>query len=261
MNFLVVIHLIFLILPISSQANMSEFLLREKKAEAQKQVWNVLTLEWPPYTCTDCPGQGAAAEALRQVLAQKGITVNFVFRSWTEAIKESSQLQYVGFFPAYVGEEPEGYQLSSSLFQSPLGFVKSKDKKISWKNLEDLKGLSIGGAKDYKYPQEFFAKAKSGFFKLELVVSDDTNLRKVASGDLDLAILDMVNAQFLLKNSPGFLQSKLELDPKPYKKMDLYFAFNKRHTALAPVLNQLLLEASLQQRVDSAVTKMGLSTK
>lgn len=256
--FALILSAIFLLFQV--QANVSEFSAKdEKKIEAQNEVWNILTLEWPPYTCSNCPGQGIAAVALRQKLLKKDIHVQFTFTSWATAIQKSQEKNFVGFYPAYQGEEPAGYKLSKSLFRSPLGFVNGKGKKHPWKQASDLKGLRIGGAKAYKYPQEFFDLSAAGVFKLELVVSDDTNLRKVAAGDLDLALFDLVNARYLLNSSKGFLNSRIEIDPRVYAQMDLYLAFNKHSLDLSAVLDKALAGKDLQAKISAELQKVGLS--
>lgn len=74
------------------------FLLNSADA---KEIWKIATLEWPPFTCSQCPDQGAGSYALKQVLASQGVAVEFHFFPWSRALKMAKSNEFVGYYPGW----------------------------------------------------------------------------------------------------------------------------------------------------------------
>ncbi|MFP5520107.1 MAG: substrate-binding periplasmic protein [Bdellovibrionia bacterium] len=223
---------------------------------ANKKTYKVATLEWPPFVCTECPGQGIAASALKKALASQNIDIVFEFMSWSQAIRISNNPEFLGYFPAWDTEFEKGFIQSQPLFESPLGFVERKDNPIQWQTLKDLKGLRIGGAKDYRYPTKFLDLAGEGFFKFEIVVSDDTNLRKLAQKKLDAVIIDKNNAAYLIKKSSSKIRRQLAINPKVLETKNLYIMLNKKHEDIIPKINLGITTTNTKEIVQKNIPNM-----
>lgn len=219
--------------------------------QARAEKWVVATLEWPPYTCTRCPKSGAGAKALRDALRTQGVEVEFVFSTWTKDIEDARRGKAVGFFPSWLETvASHGLERSVALFESPLGFVESRVKPLKWKKLEDLKGKTIGVAQDYGYTVEFNRLVRDGVIKTETVISDDTNIRKVAAGKIDGAIMDVNNALFFLNTGLSDLAGKVRVSPRDIKVKALYVAWGKGHKDKDLILRRALKEVNTQKIVD-----------
>lgn len=211
----------------------------------------VTTLEWPPFTCEKCPEQGAGAKVLRDVMKAEGVEVEFVFLPWSRAIAEGKTEKYIGYYPAWPEDVQEGFMASVSLFKSPLGFIEPKDKPLKWdQGLKDLKGKTIGSVQDYGNTKEFNDLIKEGVIKTEIVTSDDVNVKKVAGGRLDGAIIDINNAKWFLTTDFKAEAAKVNINPKIIDNKDLHLAFNGINKAKADKLKAAFAKVNSQKIVD-----------
>ena len=224
-------------------------------ASAHAEKWVIVTNEWPPFTCSRCPENGAAVKALRELLKTQGIELEVIFTSWTQALKMGGDKDKVGFFPIWSESVKEGYMASDTLFKSPLGFVEPRGKPLVWNRLSDLKGKTIGIAKDYGYTEEFSKLIKEGVIKSEVVDSDDTNLRKVALGKIDGAILDLNNAKYFLAGSLKILSHEVAISSKIIESKTLHIGFNPHSHAKNEVIKAGLKKVQFQKIVDNYLAK------
>jgi len=164
--------------------------------------------------CSRCPENGAGAKVLRTALKAIDVEVEFVFLTWSRAVKEGAHQKYVGYYPAWPEDVFAGFKASDVAFKSPLGFIEPKGRPLRWEKLSDLKGKVIGTAQDYGNTVEFNNLVKSGVIKTEVVISDDTNIRKVAAGKLDGAVIDIANAKYYLGTSLKDIAHKVRVSPK-----------------------------------------------
>jgi polar amino acid transport system substrate-binding protein len=222
----------------------------------QAEKWVLTTLEWPPYTCSQCPGKGAAAKALAEALKKQNIELEFVFLPWTEAIKAGADKTNVGYFPAWLEDVKPGFVTSVALFESPLGFLEPKARPLRWNKLSDLKGKTIGVTKDYGNTVEFNRLVAEGVIKTEVVESDDTNMRKVALGKLDGTLIDLNNARYFLDNSLKSISGEISINPKILEKKELYVALNSHDTKKhADVIMAAMKKGNLQKSIDAYMVK------
>lgn len=222
---------------------------------AHAETWKIITLDWPPYTAQNMPGDGVAAQALKAAMKTVGVDVEFVFMPWTRGAYEVRKEEYVGIFPTWTDQIFENAKLSPPLFQSPIGFVHQRDNHHPWKALSDLRGLRIGTVQDYHYPEELTALGRSGVLKLSPVTSDEQNLFKVAYKRLDLTVVDLVNAKFLIESRYPDLKPLVAIDPKVYKNADLFIALKPDSKLSERILKikKALRKVSQQKFIDKAL--------
>lgn len=224
-------------------------------SRAFAERWVVTTLEWPPFTCSRCPDNGAAAKALKESLKAVGVSVEFVFYPWTQAMKKGERPDVVGFFPVWLENIRPGLTPSEPLFRSPVGLIQQRDKPLVWTKLSDLKGKKIGITEGYGNTFEFNRLVREKVLTVEAVKSDDTNVRKVALGQLDGALMDLNNARYLIQVGQPQLAGRVSVNSRIIEEKDLYFVFNIHNKAKAEKLKAGLKKVNYQRQVDDYLLK------
>lgn len=218
---------------------------------AAAERWVVATVEWPPYTCSKCYRNGAAAEALRQVLEKKGISVEFVFYPWIQTQKNGGKRSFVGYFPAWRDEILPGFSGAGPLFSSPLVFMEKKSKPLVWKTLDDLNGKTFVVTEGYGSTEEIAQKIRRGEFKTVSVLNEESTLVKLAESNVDGVLMDLNVGRYYLKNIFPNYQGKISINPKIIANKELFFAFNKYSKNKEMQLNEALKAMNFERIVDN----------
>lgn len=224
---------------------------------SKAESWKIATLEWPPYVCSKCYKNGAAANALREALKTKGITVEFVFYPWVKARKIASHRSFVGYFPAWKEGVLPGFMASEPLFNSPLNVMERTDHPLQWKELKDLKGKTFAVTEGYGNTSEFNSLVKDGTLKTVTVLSEESTIRRLISGGADAVLIDMFVGMYYLNKVFSLERSKLSLNPRIVENKGLYLAFNEGSLPKAEVLNNILAKQSLQNSVKEYLDQKG----
>jgi polar amino acid transport system substrate-binding protein len=195
-------------------------------------VIRLASLEWPPHAGAQLEGEGTSIERVRQALAHEGLRLEVEFRPWTRAVAEAGRGDngIVGFLPEYASDASRaGWWLSSPIGESPLGFVERRDRPVNWRQLEDLAGFRIGVVRGYINESHFDALAAKGVLTTEAAADDLTNLRKVAAGRLDLAVIDAAVLAHLVAQHPDLRDAALplQLNPRLLERKTLHVAFRR----------------------------------
>lgn len=189
------------------------------------------TLEWPPYVSTAQPEQGGSAAVVRAAFHAVGIEVRFKFVPWPRAVQLGTfSKEYVGYFPAYFGEERSRTALiSRPIGSSPLGLVHLYSNSQPWSSLDDLGHYKIGVVEGYVNTAEFDRRATEGLLQADAAPSDESNLLKLINRRIDFAVIDRHVFYFLLHNKPALVsyQSQLTFDSKLLEDKPLYVYFRR----------------------------------
>ncbi len=197
-----------------------------------QEVWKITTLEWPPFSCSNCPEGGAGVKVLRDILKEQGYTVKFEFLPWTRAIETAKQNDYIGYYPAWPNDVIEGFVKSEVVFRSPIGFLENTKKPLgNWNKLSDLKGKTIGIVQDYGYTDEFLALVKSKAITGDVVTSPDTNIKKLIGNRIQGTIIDRNVATYYISTDFKKHASSLRMQDKNIANMDLVLAVQKSKLA------------------------------
>ena len=191
------------------------------------ETWKIASLDWQPFSGKDLPEGGAGIAVLRAALKAEGIDLEVEFYPWSRALEKGAQSDFVGIYPSWPEEVPEGFFGSAMFFQSPVGFVEPKGKPLVWSSLNDLSGKKIGIVQDYGNTVEFMKLVDSGVIDAKVVVDDLTNIRKVAGGRIDAAFIDLNNLEYFLKNDAKKLAGKVQVNEKIIDSKDLLLSINK----------------------------------
>ena len=191
------------------------------------QTWKIASLDWQPFSGKDLPEGGAGIAVLRAALKAEGIDLEVEFYPWSRALEKGAQADFVGIYPSWPEEVPDGFDGSAMFFQSPVGFVEPKGKPLVWSSLNDLAGKKIGIVQDYGNTAEFMELVDSGVIDAKPVVDDLTNIRKVAGGRIDGAFIDLNNLEYFLMNDAKSLAGKVQVNGKVIDSKDLLLSINQ----------------------------------
>ncbi|MCB6183250.1 transporter substrate-binding domain-containing protein [Leeia sp. TBRC 13508] len=193
-------------------------------------VW-VAGTEWPPYMGAALPSQGAAAAVVTEAFRSVGVEVKYDFLPWQRTVKDGSQnRKYIGYMPAYYSAErsKNGY-LSDQIALSHIGFAKTTHRIIQWKDEQELANYRVGLVKGYVNTPAFDRRLNAGDPNLDLAVSDENNLVKLAAGRIDMALIDRYVFAYYQQFSkePGVNTTKLEFQGQIVEEKPVYLIFQK----------------------------------
>jgi len=196
------------------------------------QTVHLTSLSWPPYSDKKLPKQGASIAVAKAAFKAMGYELVVDFFPWSRAVKSAKDKdsKYAGYFPEYYAKEIEQeFIFSDEMGSGPLGFVQKKSEPISWTNLDNLSQYNIGTVQDYVNTEEFDQRAADGKIKVKPVISDLHNIRKIAAGRIDLAVIDKNVLSYLLKTEPKLskIKGELEFNSKLLANKKLYVCFRK----------------------------------
>lgn len=231
---------------------LASMLLSGSRAFAER--WVVMTLEWPPFTCSRCPENGAAAKALKDTLNQVGVSAEFVFYPWTQTQKKAEHPDVIGYFPSW-RDVLGGFTRSEVLFKSPIGFIQPRSKPLVWSKLTDLKGRKIGITEGYSNNLEFNRLVKEKVLTVETVKTDEVSVRRVALGQLEGALMDISNARYLISKSQSEFPGKVSVNQRILEDKELFLAFNDHNKVKAAKLKSALGKVNYQRMVDDYLVK------
>ncbi|HYD98639.1 MAG TPA: transporter substrate-binding domain-containing protein [Alphaproteobacteria bacterium] len=198
---------------------------------AEDKIVRLTSLEWPPYASAKMPEGGASVAVARAAFAAVGYSLEVQFLPWNRAV-ETAQTEsgVAGYFPEYTSPEvAAAWSLSAPLGTSPLGFAEATERPASWATLDDIAKLKVGVVKGYVNTAEIDARIAAGTLPVDGAPDDLTNLRKLAAGRLDLAVIDANVMRHLLRNEAalGEARDKLRMNAKPLEDKTLHICFRK----------------------------------
>lgn len=215
-------------------------------AAAQDKSVKFTSLDWPPFSGGTLPDQGVFIGVVRDALAKQGYKVEVTFLPWKRAVETATNdASYAGLLPIYPDDLTPGFFGSTVVMDSPLGFAERAEKPLVWSTLDDLKGRRLGVVMGYSNTPEFDAAVADKRLKTDEAGDDLTNLRKLAAGRVDAAVVDLYVLDHLLDSSPEL---------KPYKAA---LRFSAKPLADKPILIGLR-DAPIGREIDAAL-KEGLA--
>ncbi|MBA6355089.1 MULTISPECIES: ABC transporter substrate-binding protein [unclassified Colwellia] len=191
---------------------------------------HLTSLTWPPYSGKALNEQGASVAVAKAAFKAMGHELKVDFFPWSRAVKLASEpdSKYAGYFPEYYYESNE-FSFSNPMGKGPLGLIENKKKPIAWTAVKDLTQYKIGVVQDYVNTAEVDALITSGEIKAQTATSDETNIRKVAGGRIDAAVIDTNVFSYLLANSKDLekAQEQVQMNAKLLTEKELFVAFKK----------------------------------
>ncbi|MBU2513515.1 ABC transporter substrate-binding protein [bacterium] len=238
------------------------FLLIPVVGFSQGKVIQMASLDWPPYTGESLPDAGANVVVAKAAFAAMGYELDVKFYPWARTIALAKTPKYVGYFPEYYAKEIESeFIFSDPIGDSPLGFVERTDTPIAWNTVDDLKLVgSIGTVRGYVNTEEFDQMAASGEIKVDEVVDDTTNLRKLLGKRIKMAVIDKSVMLYILKFDTDFTgkQSQLQFNSRLLENKKLYLCFQRTDNGkrIVGIFNEGLKKIDQDQITKDYFSKM-----
>jgi polar amino acid transport system substrate-binding protein len=189
--------------------------------QGSAQTLNLASDIWPPFTNSD-KEKSIALEIVHQALAQSGVASKTSILKFKDVLKGLKSNSYDGSAAFWKTEKREEIMLFSEPYlQNQLVLVANKNTNV---NNPNLKGKKLGLIAGYAYGSEL-TNDKS----IELVFSksNQQNLEKLLSGEIDYFLVDNLLIQYMLKYQVNNVNKYLEISKQPYSKKSLHFAINK----------------------------------
>lgn len=186
------------------------------------------SLAWPPYSDKSLDQQGASVAVAKAAFKAEGHELVVDFFPWSRAVNSASQAgsKYVGYFPEYMHDTSD-FVFSDPTGTGPLGLVQNNAKPVSFSAVSDLAGKRIGVVQDYVNTKELDDMIASGTIKGDAVPSDVLNIKKVAAGRIDAAVIDANVLNYLLNtdNSLAGVKDKIAMNANLLENKTLHIAF------------------------------------
>jgi len=190
------------------------------------------SLEWPPYVGAGLYQDGLVGQRLHQALDWLGLQARIDYYPWRRAQRlVLTDSPYVGYLPEYASPRlAEHFYCSAPLLQAPLGLAQRRnDAPIDWQRLIQLQPYRIGVVAGYVNTDEFDTLANAGLLYTDSANSDRNNLRKLAAGRIDLAVVDPLLFHYLLRHDPDLrpLADQLTMNPRRLEQKELVVCFRR----------------------------------
>ncbi|ASJ96627.1 substrate-binding periplasmic protein [Shewanella marisflavi] len=221
------------------------------------------SLNWPPYSGPTLPEGGACVVIARAALAAMGHDLVVDYFPWSRTVRVVSRDDsgYQGYFPEYY-HPTDKFIFSEAMGESPLGILEQSHHPITWSRLQDLNAYTLGVVRDYVNTQALDEMIAIGIQPVELVSSDEHNIRKVATGRVQGAVMDRYVYQYLIQQPHlSELKTRLQFNKQLLESKALYIAFRNTpegrrwralyNEGLARIEVEQLLAAYLENTVKS----------
>lgn len=210
------------------------------------------SLEWPPYTGAKLAHQGASVVVVREVLRQAGLALDVAFFPWSRAVDMARRDgQTLAYFPEYFDPaNAEKFLYSDPIGSGPLVFAQRRGAAVLWKQYDDLASVRIGVVRGYFNTPELDERIARGQLQADEAPDDSHNLRKLAAGRIDLAVIDSNVFAYLAQHDSAVaaLAPGLEINAHVLENKRLYVCFKNsaQGRALRDVFNQALKRVNVE---------------
>lgn len=196
-------------------------------AAAQDHV-SFATTEWEPYSGENLPGYGVGSAIIAEACSRVGIKPTFHFMPWKRAMDDVRIGKYDALYSAYGSRDrSKTYAISKPYISGQLVLCAKRGTNIHWDgSIRSLTPYRIGVVLGFVNTPEF---DNAKYLDKDVGPSDLLNLNKLLNGRIDLVVIDLYQALYLIKNSPvlqGSLADIYFLQP-PLSRKNIHVMFSK----------------------------------
>jgi len=215
------------------------------------------TTEFAPYMSAQLSHQGVLVAIATEAFKREGYALQIRFLPWVRALAYAKEGKVDGMVGIWHSQEREQWFVySRSVISNKVGFYKRNGSPIVFTGLPQLRPYVIGTVRAYANPPAFDA----AHLHTDEAVDDLTNLRKLAAGRLDLALVDKAVAQYLIENSLPELKEKLQWVEPPVDILPLYIGLSRRAPDFSKKLAALNAGMDAMQK-DGSLAKLALGVQ
>lgn len=151
---------------------------------------------YPPYFGKNLKNNGFIAEIISESFKRSGISLRIDFFPWARSQMMVERGVAQGIFSMWKTKEREKLFVYSNPIPVPNKLVLLAPKKLDiiFKTYDDLKQYTIGYVHGYAYPKDF----KNSDLVKNKSYTDKEMVEKLISGLIDAAVIDELQAQYLL---------------------------------------------------------------
>ncbi|URR00635.1 transporter substrate-binding domain-containing protein [Pseudoalteromonas sp. SCSIO 43095] len=216
------------------------------KAANHHAALNISTGEWPPFLSESLPHKGVVAHLITDIFAQANIKVNFTFLPWPRAYHDTINDKYAATAVwMFEQQRAEDYFYSEPVLNERFVFFYHKQRPFDWQNLNDLKGLLLGGGLAYSYGEEFDKALQAGLFDMSRVSTTEQNFKRLAMGRIDAFAEEKSVGYHILAGQLPTIKNAIVHHPRPLLINKSFVMFPKNNPLSEQrlkIFNQQLLK-------------------
>ena len=241
-------------------------------AVAATATVSLSTGDWPPYFDRRADDKGLLAQIIREAYGQVGIDVDYTFLPWSRALDMTRQGSYDGSAAwSCTSTRADDFHFSDPILPLYYVFFHGEDRNFHWQQLDDLEGLTVGLTQDYAYGRQLALAQARGLVRAETTASDESNLRKLLAGRIDLFPLDPLTGLAMINRLFSESEAQqLTYHPNPIRRASYHLIFpldQEKSRELRQQFNQGLdalkrsgrLEEILEARLQTSPMEHSLS--
>ncbi|QPB84133.1 transporter substrate-binding domain-containing protein [Pseudoalteromonas rubra] len=220
-------------------------------ARASESI-RIATGEYPPFTGSKLVDDGFVNHLIRQVLAEAGLSAEFVYLPWKRSFQAAQQGMYdMASYWVCEREYQQHFYCSDELYRGQLLlYFRAETPLPQWHSIDDLKPYRIGAILGYEYVPEFHQAMQKGELDVIMVSNDRLNLNMLLNDRVDLILLSETAMQSLLaEHFPSMPKDQIQAHSKPF--------LNYRAHVLFP--NSLASSSALRERFNASLKKLKAS--
>lgn len=159
--------------------------------------------EWEPYMSESSPHYGFASHVVSEAFKLEGIKVRWRFYPWKRSLIVAKKGRYYDASCCWWPSEEIGqnFLISDPITKSSVVFFHLKSYKFDWDNIDDLKGIKIGGTFEYEYSEEFMKAMNDKSIMVDTVPTDEQNYKKLLGGRIDIFPNDPIVGYSQIRNT------------------------------------------------------------
>ena len=174
-----------------SQSVISDVNDKAKSVEPHaftSKIVNIGVDEWPPYETASADHYGGALRIITESFGLEGVDVGYVWMPWKRCLVMAASGEIDGAaLSQRTALRENDFHFSDPIMSVEKVFFHMKSSEFSWKNYDDLKGLTVGIPRGNVYGVEFENAKREGKFITEEVVSQfEQNFKKLLYGRIHL---------------------------------------------------------------------------
>lgn len=175
--------------------------------QAASPTVRLATSDWPPYVGKNLREHGYNYAIVKRAFEKAGYKTIINFYPWSDTVN-LAKFNNDAFFPQYENSALKNLACSEPMYGGPLGLYKRKDSPIKYtvpepyanqeQALQKLKQYRFGIVEGYTNTAAFDA---ASYLKKIAVKTDFENLEQLANKKVDLVMIDVDTAGYLIANN------------------------------------------------------------